>query len=131
MLLLAVLMIGSSASALQAGECQVIKVCERNRCTDVPGQFVQIFRDPSGGVGETMFQDGRAYVFATEKDVVPAIKAGRISRDVRYVVWPDETGRGGQWLDAGVYAVKWLSWDGDKPSLSPTPSLMSCVSGNG
>ena len=128
--LLAVLVAGGSVDGVQAGECQVIKACEGTRCIDVPGQFVQIFKDPPGDIGETIFKHGYAYFFASYKDVVPAIKAGKVSKDIRYVVWPDETGRGGQWLDASVYAVKWLTWDSDKPSLSPVTSLMSCSSGN-
>ena len=126
---LTLLISANSAGASLASDCAVFSVCEGKRCIHVPGQFVQKFKSPPGDVGETDFKHGRAHFFSNFKEVVPAIKAGKVSRDVRYVVWPDDIGRGGYWMDAVVYAVKWLGWDGDKPSLSKTTSLMACEIG--
>ena len=128
----AMLMLFTIASASVAGalDCQAVMTCEKNRCLDVPGQFVQVFDLPKGGSGETMFRHGTAQVFASSKDVIPAIKVGSVSRGVRYVVWPDDTGRGGEPLDARIYAVKWLVWDEGKPSLSSTTTLMMCSDRN-
>lgn len=124
------LFLGWHISPALAVECHVFMACDKHRCIDVPGNFVQRFEAPKGGAGQASFLNGYAYIFAHKADVALGVRSGEVSTDIRYAVYPDEAPNGEAWLDAQVMAVQWLSWEGGKPTFSKEVSFMACSTGN-